>query len=81
MPIFIAKNYDGRVESIVLAKNEDLANAYWQGMNIFAHSTDVKSEEDLEDHPTGVLPILKTKIVNASKFGQNPQDFLTVRKG
>ena len=80
MPIFIAKTYEGKIESIVLAKNYELANAYWQGKNIFAHSIDEKSETDLINHPTGVLPLLNTHIVTASKFGSNPQEFLVVKK-
>ena len=60
MPIYIAKEFNGEVESIVLAKSIELANAYWQGKNIYAHSIDIKEEADLDDHPTGVLPIVST---------------------
>ena len=38
MPIFIAKTYEGKVESVVLAKTYELAQAYWQGKKIYAHT-------------------------------------------
>jgi len=72
MPIFIAKTYEGKVESVVLAKSYELANAYWQGQGIVAHSITERNESDLEDHPTGVLPIVKTKLINKSPFGNKP---------
>jgi len=62
MPIYVAKNYDGRVVSVVLAKSYELAQAYWQGQGLFPHSVDQWTEKALEDHPTGVLPILKTMV-------------------
>ena len=61
MPIFVAKNYDGYVESVVLAKSYELAQAFWQGQGIFPHSVDIRNESDLKDHLTGVLPIVKTE--------------------
>ncbi len=62
MPIYVAKNYDGYVVSVVLAKNYELANAFWQGQEIYPHSVDIRIEEkDLKDHPTGVLPIVRTR--------------------
>ena len=61
MPVFIAKNYDGDVESAVLAKTRELAYAYWQGKGIYAHSVDERSEDSLLDHPTGVLPLVHTE--------------------
>lgn len=62
MPIFIGKNYDGYVESIVLAKSYELVQAFWQGQGQFPHSVYQLEEGQLKDHPTGVLPILKTKV-------------------
>lgn len=35
MPIYIAKDYDGNIESVVLAKSYDLAYAFWQGRKFF----------------------------------------------
>lgn len=61
MPIYIAKDYDGFVESVVLARSYELAQAFWQGQKVYPHSVDIKNESDLKDHPTGVLPIVKTK--------------------
>ena len=62
MPIYIAKNYDGFVESVVLARSYELAQAFWQGQEIYPHSVDTRTEQDLKEHPTGVLPIVKTKL-------------------
>ena len=78
MPIFISRNHKGLIESVVLAKNYELANAYWQGTGIMGASIDVKQESDLDDHPTGVLPIVKTKKINASPFGQNSKEYLVI---
>jgi len=78
MPIYIAKTYNGKVENVVLAKNYELAQAYWQGKKIFAHSVIIRTEEDLKDHITGVLPIVSTKIVKAAPFGQNIRDILAI---
>jgi len=61
MPIYIAKNYDGYVESVVLARSYELAQAFWQGLGIYPHSIDIRNEVDLKDHITGVMPIVKTK--------------------
>ena len=78
MPIYIAKTYGGEVENVVLAKSYELAQAYWQGKKIFAHSVVVRTEEDLKDHITGVMPIVNTKIIKASPFGQNKKDILAI---
>lgn len=61
MPIFIAKRGDGKIESIILSENLSLANAYWQGLGINVHSITEFTEDDLKDHPTGVIPILNPK--------------------
>lgn len=80
MPIFIAKTYDGLVESVVLAKNYELATAYWQGQGIFAHSVDQRADKDLDGHPTGVMPIVRTRKVRLSAFGRNEKDYLLIDK-
>jgi len=74
VPIFIAKTYEGKVESIVLAKNYELAQAYWQGKNIAAHTVIERSEKDLEEHPTGVLLLLHTKEIDGYQVGQHNSD-------
>lgn len=78
MPIFTAKTYDGSIESVVLAKSYALAQAYWQGKGVMASSVDEKNETDLENHPTGVLPIVKTKEIYASRFGGNSKTYLVI---
>jgi len=61
--IFIAKNYDGKVMSVVLARSYEMAQAYWQGRKVYAHTVETRTEKDLEDHTTGVLPIVNTKEI------------------
>jgi hypothetical protein len=80
MPIFIAKTYDGSIESVVLARSYELAQAYWQGKGIHAHSVDERDESNLNDHPTGVLPIIKTKRINMSGFGREAKEYLVVSR-
>jgi len=80
MPIFIAKDYEGRAESIVLAACEELAQAYWQGKDIYAHSVTEFSEESLEDHPTGVLPLLTTIKKDIPDYGPDRREYLLVSK-
>lgn len=78
MSVFIAKNYDGKTESIVLAACEELAQAYWQGKDIYPHSITEFSEKSLEDHPTGVLPILATVKKNIPDYGPDRREYLLV---
>ncbi len=80
MPIFIAKTYTGKTESIVLAKNRELANVYWQGKDIYAHSIKEFSEKDLIEHSTGVIPIMNTLKRSLSYQGGIPKDYLVVTK-
>jgi hypothetical protein len=67
--IFISYQHDGYITSIISASNEKLALAYWQGAGIDVHTHKcVENPEDfipLAEHPTGVIPILKTKEVKA----------------
>jgi hypothetical protein len=61
MPIFIAKQFNGDIESVILAKNYALANVYWQGKGVAAHSVEEINETQLQDHPTGVIPLVHTQ--------------------
>jgi hypothetical protein len=65
MPVYIAKNYDGTPLDVVFAVSEQLATAYWHGKNVIAHTVQTVSDDDLIDHPTGVLPIVSTKVLSA----------------
>lgn len=67
--IFVAYNPDGFPVSIVSARNQELAEAYWQGSNTNAQSVrcleNPEHFQPLDQSITGVIPILKTKeIVN-----------------
>lgn len=80
MPIFIAKHYDGTPVDVVLTATEQLAQAYWQGKGIIAHTVTVRSDADLTEHPTGVLPIISTREVEAKPFGLSSRTMHVVRK-
>lgn len=60
--IFIGRNFDGKIISIISAKTEESANAYWQGKDIIPYSIDTfDMNEDRENEKMGyVTPILTT---------------------
>lgn len=61
--IFIAKDYEGRIISIISAKSNESANAYWQGKNITPFTEemwDIKKERENEEMGF-VTPILETR--------------------
>ena len=78
MPIFIAKTYDGLTESVVLAESYKLAVVYWQGQGVYPCFVDEKSEDDLKDHLTGVLPIVKTERRKIPGYGPDAREYLLV---
>lgn len=80
MPIYTAKNYDGYTIGIVLAKSEEFATTYWQGMELYPHSITKRTEKDIIDHITGVIPILKTKERNMGDAFR-PNMLIVVKKG
>ena len=63
MPVYAAKDFDGSTLSVVLARNNELAAAYWHGRGIIPHSVECREEEQLKDHPTGVISLVDTKLV------------------
>ncbi len=71
MPVYVAKTHEGKVESVVLARSYELAQAYWQGRGICAHSVDTRVELDLKQHPTGVLPIVHTQEIDGYQIGRS----------
>ena len=81
MPIFIAKDYDGRVESIVQADNKLLATTYWQGQSIYPHSVDEIATEIPKDNPYRVRPILKTELKTLRHFGGNEKEYRVISRG
>lgn len=80
MPIYIAHDYDGTKVDIVLARSYELAQVYWQGKGVIAHSVTEFNEASLTDHPTGVLPILNTVKKSLSSCGSTPRDYYVVTK-
>ena len=83
--IFIGYNYDGFPISIVNAKNQELAYAYWQGLGLIPHSHKCLEKDftPIEEHMTGVYPILKTQTIDGytlSEFRNRNKEFLLVSK-
>ena len=67
MPIFRATDHKNQVLSVLLARSRPLADAYWQGAGITPHS--VQELDLLQDHPTGVIPIVNTIEVLSQEIG------------
>lgn len=80
MPIFIAYDFEGKVESVILAKNKELANVFWQGSEVTACSIMERHEEELYSHPTGVLPIVSTRL-RTVEINNKPRDIRVIKKG
>jgi len=78
MPVFIAKEHNGKIRDIVVAKNYELANAYWQGKGIYANSVGILGENTLNDHPTGVIPVLSTVKRTLTPLGGNASEYIVV---
>ena len=49
--------------SVILAKNREIAEAYWHGADIYPHA--VFKIELQADHPTGIVPIITTDVILA----------------
>jgi hypothetical protein len=79
MPIFIAKDIESMPIDIVLARDYNSAQIYWQGKGVVAHTVTMRKESDLEDHITGVLPILSTKEINTGN-ALNPKKIIAVKR-
>lgn len=79
--IFIGFNYEGYPISIVNAKSEELANAFWQGREIYPHSIKcLESDyEDINKHITGVFPLFEAKEKEIYVDGKHKK-FLVVKK-
>ena len=76
MPIYKAKNYNGKTLSIVLAKSLELAEVYWQGKDIVAHSVEIREGRDIKDHITGVMPLINMREVRIPEYGPDARDWL-----
>lgn len=63
LKICIAKDYDGNVISVVLAKSIESATSYWQGTGLPVHSSYSPDEELIKENAKlgYVCPILKMK--------------------
>ncbi len=82
--VFIAYNHEGYITSIISAKSEELAKAWWHGAEVDVHTSKCLENPanftPLDQHPTGVIPLLKTDVKNLSSFGGNSNKYVTVAK-
>lgn len=80
--IFIGYNYDGYPISIISAKSQESANAYWQGKDQLPYSSkSFDINEDRENENEGyVTPLLKTKEVDAYLYRNNSGKLLMIDK-
>lgn len=82
--VFIAYDHNGYVTSIVSAKSEELAKAWWHGAGVDVYTSknleNVANFTPLDQHPTGVIPLLKTETKNLSSFGGNTNKYVVVAK-
>lgn len=78
--IFIARNYNGKIISIVSAKSEEAVRAYYQGSGLKYDSIkEFKIEEDRENEKMGfVTPILETKILRPLKSSYLTQEYVII---
>lgn len=60
--VYIAKNFEGRPVSIVLAASLREAQIFWQGKGIIGTS-EVEIDPESVDTPLGILEILRTESV------------------
>lgn len=74
MPFYIAQEYGDQIVGCVLAENEKLANAYFQGQDIYPHHYRILSEDDLINHPTGVIPVFKVQHLKSWEVGDSGVD-------
>lgn len=74
--VFIAYNYEDYPLSVVCARSKDLAMAYWQGQGLRVHYTKCLEEDytPIEDHITGIYPLIETKTVSTHTFSTSPRD-------
>lgn len=82
MPVYVASNHDSNPIGIVVARSMDLATAFWHGQGLVPYSVREITANDLSGHPTGVLPILRTKVVTGYEVSnfKKEKEYLLVSK-
>ena len=82
--VIVGYDHNGTIISILNAKSQELANAYWQGAGISIHRSrsldDKETFMPLDESPTGVYPILKTKEIDVQLFGRNSKTVRIIEK-
>jgi len=77
--LYVAKDYNGYIVGIVIAENERSANAYWQGQGITPHTIRHRTMEIDDFHPSGVIPILKTREKKINSLTSNRAEVVMLK--
>ena len=64
--VFIGYDHNSVPISVVSARSKELAEAYWQGKGGLPHCSKCLEKDfmSLDEHMTGVIPIVETKEIN-----------------
>lgn len=62
MAVFVAYNESNHPVDVVLTSDKQKAHLYWQGKGITPISVREFNDQQLADHPTGLISILSTKV-------------------
>ncbi len=78
--IFIGKNHNGTVVSIISAKSKEIANAYWQGLNICPFQIEeFGTGKDIENERGGyVTTLLRTREKKMKGFDSDYHNVVVV---
>lgn len=60
--VYVARDYNGTILSIVCATSEEYAVAYWQGAGLIPHSIRVINTAYETGSP--VIPVLNTRVLS-----------------
>lgn len=77
--LVVSYNNRGQVECVVNAESKALAVAYFQGLGIEQHQVKTEEEFDFKNNGTGVVPIMKTRLVNIDRLNKG-SEILTVSR-
>lgn len=77
--IYVATNYKKDVLSVVIAKNKELANAFWQGQGHIPHLVEeIDPDEVLYEQHTGIRELIR---INARTNGMGgDREVISVKK-
>lgn len=83
MPVFVAVDHENYPIDVVLAKSKEFATIYWQGKGVTFNSVKLYEDSMLANHPTGVMPVLSTTVLDGYALSgrRNDAKYRLVSKG